>query len=93
MLVKDEETWDKIVAGKEGYIYNDFGTQFPGNATSWNTKNNNKLHKAACRHIKPMTYESDGKVNKHFFNSRIEAIQWLEANREQAYTLCNDCKP
>ena len=94
MLVKDAATWNKIIWGGKGYVYNDFGTQFPGNSLTWNTRDFNKLHRASCTHVKRMTYVSEGKLTKHFFQSRKEAIDWLEKNRkEQGYTLCAHCKP
>lgn len=94
MQVKDVDTWNKIVREGEGFIYNDFGTQFPGDSPTFNTRDNNKLHSASCRHVKRMTYVSDGRLTKHFFQSRKEALDWLEVNRKvQGYTLCATCNP
>ena len=94
MLVEDADTWNKIIGHSDGYIYNDFGTQFPGNAPTWNTTNFNKLHRASCTKVKIMTYINEGKLTKHFFRSRKEATNWLEKNRkEQGYTLCSYCNP
>ncbi len=90
MLITDAKTWNIIIANKEGYIFNDFGTQFPGSAPNWNTKNNNKLHKTSCLSIKQMSYQSDGKNNKHHFSSKPEAIEWLNANRRDCYTICSN---
>ena len=41
-----------------------------------------------------MKYATEGKLTKHFFKSRKEAVDWLEKNRkEQGYTLCFYCNP
>ena len=94
MLVKDIDTWSEIIHQGEGFVYNDFGTQFPGNSPTWNTRDFNKLHRADCPQIKKMAYATQGKLTKHFFKSRREAIEWLEKNRrEQGYTLCVYCNP
>ena len=94
MLVKDKDTWMKIVREGEGYIYNDFGTQFPGDSPTWKTRDFNKLHRASCSRVKLMTYSTGGKLTKHFFHSLREAMDWLEKNRkEQGYTLCAYCNP
>jgi len=94
MQVKDRYTFDRIVREGEGYIYNDFGTQFPGDSPTYNTRENNKLHRASCSRVKLMTHVTEGKLTKHFFQSRKEAIDWLEKNRkEQGYTLCTYCDP
>lgn len=45
ILIEDKESWSAIVKHGTGFIYNDFGSQYPGNSPSWNTKENNKLHK------------------------------------------------
>jgi len=47
--VKDNKTWDGIKHEGIGYIYNDFGTQFPGSSATWNTTDFNKLHKTVRR--------------------------------------------
>ena len=83
MLVKDIESWKRIVREGEGYIYNDFGTQFPGDSPTWNTRKNNKLHRTSCSRVKLMTHVTEGKLTKHFFQSR----------KEQGYTLCSYCNP
>jgi len=94
MLVKNLDTWDRIVREGEGFIYNDFGTQFPGDSPTFNTRDNNKLHRASCSRVKLMTYITEGKLTKYFFKSRKEAVDWLETNRkEQGYTLCPYCNP
>jgi hypothetical protein len=94
MLVEDRKTWLQIVKEGKGNIYNDFGTHFPGNSPSWNTKESNKLHKSSCPHIKRMTYKDQRGPNKYFFNSKQEAIEWLNQNRQnEGYTLCKSCKP
>ena len=94
MLVKDAATWNKIIWGGKGYVYNDFGTQFPGNSPTWNTRKHNKLHRASCSRVARMTLFTEGKFTKHYFQSRKEAIDWLETNRkEQGYTLCWYCDP
>jgi hypothetical protein len=94
MLVEGFDTWNKIISHSNGYIYNDFGTQFPGNSPNWNTRDFNKLHHASCSRVKLMTYVAEGKLTKHFFQSREEATNWLEKNRkEQGYTLCSYCNP
>jgi Tat protein secretion system quality control protein TatD with DNase activity len=94
MLVRDSEVWKKVVKEGKGFIYNDFGTHFPGNSPSWNTKENNKLHKASCPHIKRMAYISENGLNKYFFNSKQEVIDWLNKNRaSEGYSLCKTCKP
>ncbi len=90
MLVKDAGTWNKIIVAGEGYIYNDFGTQFPGNSITWNTRSFNKLHKCSCTHVKRMTYETEGKLTKHFFDSKKQALDWLDSNRKNdGYTFCS----
>ena len=94
MLIKDTKTWNEIVKEGKGYIYNDFGSQFPGDSRTWDTKANNKLHKANCRHLKRMTIESEVGANKHFFTSLEKAVEWLNANRKShGYSLCKVCKP
>lgn len=94
MLVKNIDIWKRIIRQGEGYNYNDFGTQFPGDSPTWNTSDFNKLHRASCPHVKMMTYVTEKKLTKHFFQSRTEAIGWLETNRkEQGYTLCSYCNP
>jgi len=41
-----------------------------------------------------MTHLTEGKLTKHFFQSRREAIDWLETNRrKEGYTLCTYCNP
>ena len=92
--MKDIDTWKKIILQGEGYIYNDFGTQFPGDSPTWNSRDFNKLHRASCSQVKKMTYVTEGKFTNHFFKSRTEAVDWLEANRKkQGYTLCSYCNP
>ena len=94
MLVKCIDDWNRIVHEGEGYIYNDFGKQFPGDSPTWKTSEFNVLHRASCSQVKRMTYIAEGKLTKHFFQSRKEAINWLEMNRkEQGYTLCSYCNP
>jgi len=94
VLVKNAGIWNRIIRQGEGYIYNDFGTQFPGNFSTWNTRDFNKLHRVSCSRIKKMTYSTEGKLTKHFFPSLKEAIEWLEINRKkQGYTLCRYCNP
>ena len=89
MPVKDDVTWNTIIQRGEGFIYNDFGTQF-----RWDLPDVNKLHKASCRCVRTMTYVSKGKLTKCFFNTREEAIDWLEKNRkEDCYVLCKICCP
>ena len=66
MLVNDLETWNRIIVKGEGLIYNDFGTQFPGNSPTWNTVDFNKLHKCSCRHVRRMKHETEGKFDKTF---------------------------
>jgi len=67
---KKRDTWNQITQQGIGFIYNDFGTQFPGDSPAWNTKNSNTLHKASCPQVKRMTFESEGKLTKYFFESR-----------------------
>ena len=94
MLVTDIDTWKRIIRNGEGLIYNDFGTKFPGNSPTWNTRDFNKLHHTYCPRVKKMTITTEGKLTKHFFQSKKEALDWFEANRkEQGYTLCRYCKP
>ena len=89
MPVKDDVTWNKIIQRGEGFIYNDFGTQF-----RWNLPDVNKLHKASCRCARTMTYVSEGKLTKCFFKTREEAIDWLGKNRkEDGHVLCKTCCP
>ncbi len=88
------DTWSRIIASGNGYIYNDFGTQFPGKSPSWNTKANNKLHKVNCPHIKRMKIDCEKGNNKYFFAFRENAIDWLNANRKnEGYTFCLTCNP
>jgi len=94
MLVSNRDAWNRIVRESEGYIFNDFGTQFPGDSPSWNTRDFNKLHRASCSQVKRMTHVTEGRLTKHFFRSRKEAIEWLEKNRkDEGYTLCLYCNP
>jgi hypothetical protein len=94
MLVAEADTWNRIIRQGEGYIYNDFGTQFPGESPTWKTSDFNVLHRASCSHIRRMTYSTEGKLTKHFFESRRKAIEWLETNRrEHGYSLCSYCNP
>jgi len=94
MLIENLEAWNRIVRSGKGYIYNDFGTQFPGDSPTWNTRTFNKLHQCSCSQVKKMTYTTEGKVTKYFFNSLREAEQWLEKNRKiEGYTYCVMCKP
>lgn len=94
MLVENIDTWNRLVREGEGYIYNDFGTQFPGDSPTWKTSDFNVLHRSSCSRVKRMTYETEGKLTKHFFQSRKEAVDWLEKNRkEQGYTFCSYCNP
>lgn len=89
MLVEDEGTWNGIIQRGEGFIYNDFGTQF-----RWDLPDFNKLHKASCRWVRTMTHISEGKLIKYFFKTKKEAIDWLEKNRkEDGYVLCITCSP
>lgn len=94
MLIREMDTWIKIVRQGEGYIYNDFGTQFLGNSPTWNTRDFNKLHRASCSQTKKMTYVTEGKLTKHFFRTKEEAIDWLKKERkEEGYTICSYCRP
>jgi len=89
MLVKDDVTWNRIIQRGKGVIYNDFGTHFNVELPKFN-----RLHKASCRSVRRMTFVSQGKLTKFFFNTREEAIDWLEKNRkEDGYVLCNICSP
>lgn len=92
MLIKNIDEWNKIIQEDSGFIFNDFGTQFPGDSPTWNTQKNNKFHVTSCCHVKRMTYITDGKLTKHFFKTKKEAINWLKKNRsKQGYTFCNHC--
>ena len=94
MLIKDVDAWSKIIRQGKGFIYNDFGTQFPGNSPTWNTRDFNKLHRANCSQVRKMTFITEGKLTKHFFKTRKEASEWLGENRqEQGYTFCSYCNP
>jgi hypothetical protein len=94
LLVKDSDTWNKIIWKGEGYIYNDFGTKFPGDSPTWSTEELNKLHKTSCSSVKKMTYVTEGELTKYFFNTKTEALNWLQANRkEEGYTFCSYCEP
>lgn len=94
MLIQDKITWNKIVKRKKGFIFNDFGTQFPGNSPTWNTIDFNKLHRASCSQVKKMTYITNEKFTKYFFNSKKETIDWLRTNRKnEGYTFCKFCNP
>jgi hypothetical protein len=94
MLIENIDAWHRIVRQGDGYIYNDFGTQFPGDSPTWNTRDFNKLHRTSCSQVKKMTYTSEEKLTKHFFSTREEALEWLEKNRkEDGYTLCSYCNP
>ncbi|EMR73040.1 hypothetical protein MCGE09_00265 [Thaumarchaeota archaeon SCGC AB-539-E09] len=92
MLVKDSNSWNRIISFGDGYIYNDFGTQFPGDSPTWNTTDLNKLHLTRCSHVKRMTVMTEGKFTKHHFESKKDALKWLDSNRKQeGYTLCKIC--
>ena len=94
MLIKDKTTWNKILEDRKGFVYNDFGTQFPGDSLTWNTTDFNKLHRASCSQVKRMTYITNGKFTKYHFNTKQEAINWLMENREnEGYTFCKFCNP
>ena len=94
LLISDRITWEKITQQGEGYIYNDFGTQFPGNSLTWNTKDFNKLHRASCSQVRKMTYITEEKLTKHFFKTKKEALDWLKKHRkEEGYTFCQYCNP
>ena len=94
MLVKDDVTWNMIIQRGEGYIYNDFGTHFPGDSPTWNTRDFNKLHRASCYSVKVMTHVTEAEFTKHFFVTKIGALNWLQSNRkEQGYTFCKNCRP
>ena len=94
MLITDSKTWQKVKNTPSGYIYNDFGTKFPGDSSTWNTSEFNKLHKVGCRVIDKMTFSTEEKDTKHFFETRREAIDWLVTNRQKdGYSLCGICKP
>ena len=94
MLIENIDEWNRIVREDSGFIYNDFGTQFPGDSPTWNTRDFNKLHHVSCYHVKGMTHITDGKPTKHFFKTKREAIDWLKKNRsEEGYTFCKHCKP
>ena len=83
-----QKTWNKIVKKGEGYIYNDFGTQFPGNYPTWNSRDFNKLHTCPCLHLIRMNPTVEGKITKYFFDLKEEALDWLENNRkDDGYTL------
>ena len=89
MLIDDLETWNRLIATGEGFIYNDFGTQFPGDSPTWNTTNFNKLHTCSCTYVKRMKYETEGKLTKHYFDTKKQALQWLNNNRkDDGYTFC-----
>jgi hypothetical protein len=94
MLIKTLSEWNRIIHEGTGFIFNDFGTQFPGKSPTWNTKDFNKLHSGSCSYVKTMTYTSNGKLTKHFFESKHEAIEWLKKNRKrEQYSFCTHCKP
>jgi hypothetical protein len=79
MLVKDVDTWNRIIHQGEGYIYNDFGTQFPGNAPTWNTREFNKLHRASCRQVKRMTHITEGKLTKRKRGPRQAFVEFAKS--------------
>lgn len=93
MLITDNQSWKQVKNKAQRYIYNDFGTQFPGDSTTWNTTDFNKLHKVGCREVARMTFETAGKSTKYFFDKKDEALEWLRANRNQNYTFCKTCNP
>jgi hypothetical protein len=94
MLIENIDNWNRIIQEGRGFIYNDFGTQFPGDSPTWNTRDNNKLHHVSCFHVKKMTHITEGKLTKHFFKTKREAIDWLKENRsEEGYSFCTYCKP
>lgn len=94
MRIEDGDMWEEVKNSGTGFIYNDFGSQFPGNHPNWNTTSFNKLHRARCKYVKDMTFETNGKGTKHHFKTRNEALIWLRSNRSTAgYTLCNQCTP
>ena len=87
MLIKNIDAWNKLVHQGEVFIYNDFGTQFPGDSPTWNTRDFNKLHHASCSQVKRIAHITEGKLTKHFFKSRKEAIDWLEKNKKNKVIL------
>lgn len=94
MLIEDKKTWNKIVKEGKGYIYNDFDTQFPGISTAWNSRDFNKLHTCSCLNLKRMNPKIENKKTKYFFETKKQALDWLEATRKDGgYTLCKTCKP
>ena len=94
LLVDNIDAWNMIVRRGEGYIYNDFGTHFPGDSPTWNTRDFNKLHRASCYSVKMMTHVTETEFTKHFFVTKTGALNWLQSNRkEQGYTFCKNCRP
>ena len=94
MLIKNRHDWIRVISSGKGYIYNDFGTQFPGDSPTWNTTDFNKLHLTSCSHVKRMKYITEGKFTKYHFESKADALEWLDRNRKKdGYTLCKKCNP
>lgn len=92
--IKNSDVWNRALSEGEGYIYNDFGTQFPGDSPTWNTTDFNKLHRISCPHVRRMKYVTEGKFTKYYFKTKNEAIEWLNSNRKiEGYTLCKFCNP
>ena len=94
MLITDDVTLNEIKNTVTGYLYNYFGTQFSGTATTFNTRDNNKLHRSFCPQVNKVIFITGNKFTKHFFESKQDAMNWLELNRSvQEFTLCKLCKP
>jgi len=85
MKISSSEELQNIIQVKSGFIYNDFGT-----ISKWDIRNNNKLHKADCYHLRQMTYTSFSWT--YYFDTIGEAAQWLKNNRsEEGFVYCKTC--
>ncbi|MHB8280321.1 MAG: hypothetical protein ACYDIA_22110, partial [Candidatus Humimicrobiaceae bacterium] len=86
MKINSWEELDSILESKNGYIYNDFGT-----TQKWNTREFNKLHKAACYHLRQKMTPGSAEWT-YYFNTLDEAADWLKSNRKkQGYINCKTC--
>lgn len=65
----------------QGFIFNDFCGNGPSGSEY------NVLHRASCNWI----LKCNTNVNKIFFGTQIEAINWLDENRKSNWKHCGTC--
>ena len=78
--INSMDDYKRILLVGTGYIYNDFS---PSTAQA----DYNILHLASCRWLK----RSNLGVDKYFFNSLIEAEEWLDKKRSHGWRKCRTC--